>query len=61
MSIDREDYFFFFFQTQIVFDLTINEEISVEDIKHCPVCGHKYDNDMDLEELGFGDPADYDE
>ena len=45
----------------MVFDLTINEEISVEDIKHCPVCGHKYDNDMDLEELGFGDPADYDE
>lgn len=61
MSIDREDYFCDNCQTQIVFDLTINEEISVEDIKHCPVCGSKYDSDMDLGELGFGDPADYDE
>ena len=53
MSIDREDFFCDKCQNEMIIDFTINEDISEPDIKFCCLCGAKYDNDMDLDELGW--------
>ena len=61
MSVDREDYFCNNCHNEFVFDFNLNEGFGQEDIKYCPFCGASYENEMDIEELGFGDPSDYEE
>ena len=61
MSIEREDYFCGKCNNEIIIDLTINDDISEEDIKFCPFCGAEYNNEMNVEGLDFGDPDDYEE
>jgi len=62
MTIDREDYFCDSCHTEFVIDLTLHEDISEEDVKHCPFCGSAYDNELNLDKPGFSDEFnEYDE
>ena len=53
MSIDREDYFCNNCHNEFVFDFNLNEGYGQEDVKYCPFCGASYENEMDIDELGF--------
>ena len=33
-----------------------NEDLGLEDIKFCPLCGAPYDEDMNIEKLDFDGP-----
>ena len=59
--IDKEEFFCNECHNELVFDMIANEELSPEDIKFCPLCGAPYDQDMDLDNLDFGDPDKYEE
>ncbi len=62
MSIDREDYFCDSCHTEFIFDLTLHEDISEEDVKFCPFCGADYDNELNLDKASFDDEFnEYDE
>ena len=40
---------------EFVIDLTLHDDITAEDIKHCPFCGNGYSNEVDMNEPNFTD------
>jgi len=54
--IDKEEFFCNSCHTEFVFDMLANEDIAPEDIKSCPLCGAKYDDDMNIDKLDFDGP-----
>ena len=59
--VEKEEFFCNSCHNEFIFDLLANEDIGQEEILHCPLCGAKYDEDMDLDKLDFGDPEKYEE
>ncbi len=59
--VDKEEFFCNSCHNEFIFDLLANEDIGQEEILYCPLCGAKYDEDMDLDKLDFGDPEKYEE
>ena len=53
--IDREDFFCDECHMEFVIDLTLHDDITAEDIKHCPFCGNGYSNELDMDEPNFTD------
>jgi len=61
--VEREDFFCVKCHSEFVFDLTLHDDVTEGDIKHCPFCGHEYDSEqLNLDNPEFGDEfGDYEE
>tara|TARA_B100000575_G_C23077520_1_gene620706 strand:- start:645 stop:830 length:186 start_codon:yes stop_codon:yes gene_type:complete len=53
--IDREDFFCDECHMEFVIDLTLHDDITAEDVTHCPFCGNGYNNEVDMNEPNFTD------
>lgn len=40
---------------ELIVDLSLHEDITDEDIKFCPFCGHDYDVEVNLDDTNFTD------
>jgi len=40
---------------ELTVDLSLHEDITEEDLKYCPFCGHDYDVEVNLDDTNFTD------
>ena len=54
--VDKEEFFCNSCHNEFIYDMLANEDLGLEDIKFCPLCGAPYDEDMDIDKLDFDGP-----
>ncbi len=52
-EITQKDYYCNSCHSEFIFDVEINEDITEEEIRFCPLCGKSYDIDLDLKDINF--------